>query len=127
MNSTQNQKINQVTPNTLVVGIDIAKYTHYVCFMDDRGRVLNKSFPIKQSQEGFEALLEAIQKARNELEKTDVLLGIEPTGHYWLNLASFFEDHGLPLVMTNPMHVKRSKEFDDNSQTKTDAKDARVI
>lgn len=37
--------------------------------------------------------------------KTEILVGIEPTGHYWLNLAYFLEDRGIPLVMTNPMHV----------------------
>ncbi|MBR2077914.1 IS110 family transposase, partial [Geobacillus stearothermophilus] len=38
MNCTQNYKIDQVTEQTLVVGIDIAKRTHYACFVDDRGR-----------------------------------------------------------------------------------------
>src|SRR5690606_40052061 len=52
---------------------------------------------------------------------------LEPTGHYWLNLAYFLDEKGIPLVMTNPMHVKRSKELDDNLPTKHDAKDALVI
>ena len=63
MNCTQNYKIDQVTEQTLVVGIDIAKRTHYACFVDDRGRVLRKSFPIFQSKEGFQQLYEAIQEA----------------------------------------------------------------
>ena len=62
-----------------------------------------------------------------ESEKTEVIVGIEPTGHYWLNLAYFLEERGIPLVMTNPMHVKRSKELDDNLPTKHDRKDALVI
>jgi len=52
-----------------------------------------------------------------EFEKTEVIVGIEPTGHYWLNLAYFLDEKGIPLVMTNPMHVKRSKELDDNRKT----------
>ena len=36
MDFKQNQKINPVTERTLVVGIDIAKRTHYACFVDDR-------------------------------------------------------------------------------------------
>jgi transposase len=55
------------------------------------------------------------------------VIGIEPTGHYWLNLAYFLRDHGIPLVIVNPMHVKKSKELDDNSPTKNDRKDARTI
>jgi transposase len=52
---------------------------------------------------------------------------IEPTGHYWLNLAYFFEEKEIPLVMVNPMHVRRSKEIDDNLLIKHDAKDSLII
>jgi transposase len=123
----QNQKINQVTEKTLVVGIDIAKRKHFACFVDDRGRVLQKSFPIFQSNDGFVHFYERILTALKEYDKTEVMVGIEPTGHYWLNLAYFLEERGIPLVMTNPMHVKRSKELDDNLPTKHDRKDALVI
>ncbi|MEK4384083.1 IS110 family transposase [Aeribacillus sp. FSL K6-2848] len=127
MNSISNKKINQVTDQTLVVGIDIAKKKHYACFVDERGRVLKKSFPVPQSREGLEWLYQCIVKAMEEFEKTEVIVGIEPTGHYWLNLAYFLDEKGIPLVMTNPMHVKRSKELDDNLPTKHDEKDALVI
>jgi transposase len=127
MNFTQNMKINQVGPQTLVVGMDIAKSKHYACFADERGRVLKKSFPVFQTREGFEAFYQVILQAMKEFGKTEVLVGIEPTGHYWLNLAYFLADLGIPLVMINPMHVKRSKELDDNLPTKHDAKDALVI
>ncbi|MBL5801599.1 IS110 family transposase, partial [Bacillus sporothermodurans] len=127
MDFKQNQKINQVTEKTLVVGIDIAKRTHYACFVDDRGRVLQKSFSVYQSNNGFEYLYQRILTEMKESEKTEVIVGIEPTGHYWLNLAYFLEERGISLVMTNPMHVKRSKELDDNLPTKHDRKDALVI
>lgn len=127
MDFIQNQKINQVTQQTLVVGIDIAKRKHFACFVDDRGRVLQKSFSILQSSEGFDYFYQRILSAMKEHEKTEVIVGIEPTGHYWLNLAYFLEERGIPLVMTNPMHVKRSKELDDNLPTKHDRKDALVI
>jgi transposase len=127
MDFKQNQKINQVTEQTLVVGIDIAKRTHYACFVDDRGRVIQKSFSVQQSHGGFEMFYQRILKAMKNFGKTEVLVGIEPTGHYWLNLAYFLDDVGIPLVMANPMHVKRSKELDDNLPTKNDRKDALVI
>ncbi|MGE7920353.1 hypothetical protein ACQKM9_15650 [Viridibacillus sp. NPDC093762] len=41
MNSKTNQKINQVTEITLIVGIDLAKHKHYACSIDERGRVLH--------------------------------------------------------------------------------------
>ncbi|MHA6260065.1 IS110 family RNA-guided transposase [Sporosarcina sp. CAU 1771] len=127
MNFKQNDKINQVTNKTLVIGMDIAKRTHYACIVDERGLLLKKSFPVYQSRQGFEFFYNQILESMKAFEKTDVIVGIEPTGHYWLNLAYYLEDRGIPLVMCNPMHVKRSKELDDNLQTKNDAKDALVI
>ena len=127
MNSNTNEKINQVSENTLVIGIDIAKHKHFACVIDDRGRVLQKSFPIVQSRIGFEAFYERLLTLKTAHEKQDILVGFEPTGHYWMNLAAFLTDHGIPFVMVNPMHVNRSKELDDNLQTKNDQKDALVI
>ena len=127
MNSKWNEKLNQVTENTLIVGMDIAKSTHYACFVDERGRVLEKAFAVHQSREGFEALYQNVLRAMKIHEKTDVIVGIEHTGHYWMNLAYFLDSYGIPLVMVNPLHVKRSKELDDKLQTKNDKKDAVVI
>lgn len=127
MNFTQNEKINQVTNKTLVIGMDIAKKTHYACMVDERGLLLKKSFPVHQSRQGFERFYDQVLACLKEFDKTDVLVGIEPTGHYWLNLAYFLDERGIPLVMCNPMHVKRVKELDDNLQTKNDTKDALVI
>ncbi|MCH7324017.1 IS110 family transposase [Solibacillus sp. MA9] len=127
MHSKWNNKINQVTENTLVVGMDIAKRIHYACFVDERGRVIEKAFAVHQSKEGFENLYEKIRQMMKEANKTEVIIGIEPTGHYWMNLAYFLDQYGIPLVMVNPMHVKRSKELDDNLPTKNDKKDALVI
>jgi transposase len=56
-----------------------------------------------------------------------VIVGMEPTGHYWLNLAHFLKGKNIKFVVVNPMHVKKSKELYDNSPTKNDVKDARVI
>lgn len=127
MNSNMNQKINQVTENTLVIGIDIAKHTHYACAVDERGRVLQKSFPFSQSRVGFDAFYERLLALRATHEKSEVLVGFEPTGHYWMNLAAYLCAHGIPFIMVNPHHVNRSKELDDNLQTKNDQKDALVI
>lgn len=127
MNSNMNQKINQVTENTLVIGIDIAKYKHFACAIDERGRVLQKSFPFTQSRTGFEAFYEKILALRQAHEKSEILVGFEPTGHYWMSLAAFLSAHGIPFIMVNPLHVNKSKELDDNLQTKNDQKDALVI
>ena len=69
MDFKQNHKINQVTEKTLVVGIDIAKRTHFACFVDDRGRVLQKSFSVSQSRDGFELFYQRVLTAMKEYEK----------------------------------------------------------
>mgnify|MGYP003412106740 CR=1 FL=1 len=127
MNFNTNAKINQVTENTLVIGIDIAKKKHFACAVDERGRVLQKSFPFTQTHDGFEWLYERLLALREAHQKTEILVGFEPTGHYWMNLAVFLSQRGIPHVMVNPMHVNRTKELDDNLQTKNDQKDALVI
>ena len=127
MNSNTNQKINQVTEKTLVIGIDIAKKKHFACAIDERGRVLQKSFPFSQSREGFDGFYEKVLALRATYGKSETLVGFEPTGHYCMNLAAYLTLYGIPFVMVNPHHVNRSKELDDNLQTKNDQKDALVI
>ncbi|EDL66430.1 IS110 family transposase [Bacillus sp. SG-1] len=127
MNSNTNHKINQVSEDTMVIGIDIAKKKHFACAMDDRGRILQKSFPFFQSGAGFDQLDKRIQSLQIQHQKSEVIVGFEPTGHYWMNLAAYLVGQRIRFVMVNPMHVNRTKELDDNLQTKNDQKDARVI
>ena len=42
MNYTQNEKIEQVTDSTMVVGVDIGSQIHYARAFDNRGRELTK-------------------------------------------------------------------------------------
>ncbi len=127
MNRNINHKINQVSENTLVIGIDIAKNKHYACAIDDRGRVLQKSFAIMNTRVDFDYFFSTVLSLQKQHQKSDLIIGFEPTGHYWMNLASFLVEKGLRFVMVNPLHVNRTKELDDNLQTKNDKKDARVI
>ena len=59
--------------------------------------------------------------------KMHIIVGCEPTGHYWFPLAGHLKDKGILLVTVNPYHVKQTKELDDNSPTKTDQKDPKTI
>jgi transposase len=124
---TQNQRLKQITENTLIIGVDIAKQKHVARAIDDRGLDLAKRLMFHNSFEGFTNLLGWIESLSNKLNRTHVIIGMEPTGHYWLNLAYYLKDRGLQTVVVNPMKVKRSKELDDDSPTKNDTKDAKVI
>ncbi|WP_121662104.1 IS110 family transposase [Metabacillus litoralis] len=127
MNYTQNHKISQITPSTLIVGIDIAKDKHVARAQDDRGIEFGKRLIFENRMHGFQKLVNWAEALRKENAKDHVILGVEPTGHYWFSLAYFLVAKGYDFVVVNPMHVKKSKELDDNSPTKNDTKDARVI
>ncbi len=58
MNYTQNQKISQITPSTLVIGIDVAKDKHVARTQDDRGLEFGKRLIFENRIHGFELLLE---------------------------------------------------------------------
>ena len=127
MNYTQNHKIAQITPSTLIIGIDIAKDKHVARAQDDRGIEFGKRLIFENRFHGFQTLLEWVERHRKQNDKDHVIFGVEPTGHFWFNLAYFLTAKGLDFVLVNPMHVKKSKELDDNSPTKNDTKDAKVI
>ncbi len=68
-----------------------------------------------------------MQHLQDRYKKSDVIVGIEPTGHYWFDFGAYLEDEGILLVMVNPYAVKQTKELDDNNQSKNDSKDPKVI
>lgn len=123
----QNQRITRITGKTLVVGADIAKDTHVARAIDFRGIELGKDCVFSNTRTGLEQLVQWMKELQQEHAKSDVLFGIEPTGHYWFTLAEYLGRQGIPLVIVNPHHVHKSKELEDNSPTKNDYKDAKVI
>ena len=127
MKSTQNEKISQIKFSTLVVGIDVAKETHYARAFDFRGIELSKLLKFSNTAEGFQRLEEWMQNICQQHSKTDIIVGFEPTGHYWFTLGDYLKKQGHKLAMVNPFHVKRTKELDDNSPTKNDRKDPKTI
>lgn len=122
-----NQRIEQITESTLVVGADIAKETHVARGIDYRSLELGQDCVFHNDQAGLLKLVSWMKELKRQHAKTDVIFGIEPTGHYWFTLAEFLQNEGIKLVIVNPHHVNKSKELEDNSPTKNDYKDAKVI
>lgn len=123
----QNQRIERISENTLVVGVDIAKNKHIARAFNYRGMELGNRCVFTNDLTGMKALLDWIGRLKDEHGLRDVLLGVEPTGHYWFPMHHYLKRQGIPVVLVNPHHVKKSKELDDNSPTKNDTKDARVV
>lgn len=127
MNYTQNEKIMQITDNTLIVGLDVGSMTQHARAFDFRGIELAKLIKFQNNAEGFEEFRNWVDEIKKRYSKNTVMVGMEPTGHYWFTLAHFLKDNNIDIVLVNPFHVKRSKEFDDNNPTKNDRKDPKTI
>lgn len=122
-----NQKLAQVTGDVVVVGVDVAKHKHWASIADGNGFTLTRPFSFQNTKDGFFRLRAKVEAAKEQTGARRVVVGLEPTGHYWKPLAWFLKETGYTLVLVNPYHVKRSKELEDNSPTKSDRKDAGLI
>jgi len=120
-------KLEAITPNTLIVGVDIAKETQWARFVNYRGLETGKTIKFHNNKYGFDNILASVKSICKNKGFDNVIVGMEPTGHYWKPLANYLIMHGIKVVMVNPYHTKRAKELDDNSQTKNDKKDALTI
>jgi transposase len=126
--NAQNKKIEAITETTLVIGIDVGSETHYARAFDHRGLEYSKKpFKFSNNEAGFATFKAWILEYKEAHGKDKVVPGMEPTGHYWFNLGKFLQDNEMKPVLVNPHHVKKSKELDDNLQTKNDRKDPKVI
>ncbi|MBT2606049.1 IS110 family transposase [Bacillus sp. ISL-53] len=127
MQDKQNQLIERISDNHLVVGVDIAQQLHVARAVNFRGIVVGDPLTFENSEDGFASLLKWIDKLQR-LNKLEVaIVGMEPTGHYWINLSKWLFKQGIEVVTVNPHLVKRNKENRDNTQSKSDKKDALVI
>ena len=127
MQNKQNQLIERITDQHLVVGVDIAQHVHVARAVNFRGIVVGKPLSFENNEEGFTRLLNWIQELKQMKNLDTTIVGMEPTGHYWINLSKWLVKQNMDVVTVNPHHVKRNKENRDNTQSKSDKKDALVI
>ena len=124
----KNDKLSFITDDMLILGCDIGSEMHYIRAIDIRGRELSKSaFAFENHSEGFQSALDWATKIAAINEKTQIVMGLEPTGHYWFCLAIWMIAKGVSVVQVNPYAVKQTKEIEDNSQLKDDRKDPKLI
>jgi len=124
----KNKKLSFINDEMLIVGCDIGSETHYVRAIDTRGRELSKTaFSFTNDLAGFEKARDWAVEIAAQNEKNQIVLGLEPTGHYWQCLATWMITHGISVVQVNPYAVKQTKELEDNSQLKDDTKDPKLI
>jgi len=106
-----------------VIGIDVSKDKFDVCCLDGKGKEL---FLVAASMDstGFESLLQKIRT--HNLSPDSVIVGMESTGCYHLNLFSFLTGMNFQAFIINPLLISNFMKL-DLRKTKTDRKDATVI
>ena len=128
MTKSQNLKFDAIENTDAIVGIDIAKNVHWAGIILPNGKEIKKSFSFNNNKKGFESLVETVKNVLTMLNFKKAIIGMEPTGHYWKSCARYLKKiEWIKVVTVNPFHVKNSKEFDDNCQTKNDKKDCITI
>lgn len=128
VSNDQNEKIALITDTTMVIGVDVGSENHYARAFTNRGIELSrKPFKFRNDESGFETFENWAVTLMNKNGMKVLMVGMEPTGHYWYSLADYVKKHGMVLVQVNPAAVKKSKELDDNNPVKSDRKDPKVI
>ena len=120
-------KRQRIRKATLIVGVDIGKAFNAVGFMDKEGNVLGSCAKLYNNREGFEEFINLIEGLKAKHHLRDVLIGMEPTGHYWRKLAYFAKDHGYEVRFVRTTALKHHREIDESSSAKSDQRDALTI
>ncbi|MDQ0971369.1 transposase [Neobacillus niacini] len=106
MQDKQNQLIERISIKHLIVGIDIAQQFHVARAVNFRGIVIGDPLTFENNEDGFARLIQWINhlKALKGLDIT--IVGMEPTGHYWVNLSKWLYERNIEVVTVNPHLVK---------------------
>ncbi|NLB53028.1 MAG: IS110 family transposase [Syntrophomonadaceae bacterium] len=107
------------------LGIDIGKNNHNASLMDAAGKLLFKGFSFPNTTAGGEKLLE--QLSFHSTDPSNVCIGLESTGHYWLALYSFLHEKGFVIHVINPIQTDGWRKGVEIRKRKTDTIDSALI
>ncbi len=79
----KNDKLSFITDDMLIVGFDIGSDNHYIRAIDVKGRELcSGAFEFSNNSEDFENAKAWVLALAAKNDKKQIVLGLEPTGHY---------------------------------------------
>ena len=107
----------------IFIGIDISKDSFSVSTVDLNGNVCF-SLSASMDSSGFSELYNAIISSCNVL--SSVIVGMESSGCYHINLFSFLSNKGIKTIIINPLLISNFSKL-SLRKTKTDRKDALTI
>jgi len=117
----------RIRKTTLIVGVDVGNAFNALGFMNKEGNVLGSCSKLYNNREGFEQFVNMIEGLKTKHHLRDVLIGMEPTGHYWRKLAYFGKEHGYEVRFVRTTALKHHRELDESSSAKSDQRDALTI
>jgi transposase len=120
-------KRQRIRKTTLVVGVDVGNAFNAVGFMNKEGRVLGSCAKLYNNREGFEQFVKMTEGLKIKYRLKDVLIGMEPTGHYWRKLAYFAREQGYEVRFIRTTALKHHREMDESSSAKSDQRDSLTI
>ena len=104
------------------LGIDISKDSFDFCFTDETEKVLYKDH-YQMDMNDFTKLSNYL----SSFSKDEILIVMEATGIYHLNLLSYLLEQELNVSVVNPLFIHAFTKSMTIRKTKTDAKDAHII
>lgn len=106
----------------IYVGIDIAKKIHAASVLSSDGEILVEPFKFSNDDDGFCRLISSIES----FDKDSLIIGLESTAHYGINLVSYLYDLHFKVCVINPIEVSALRK-NNIRKTKTDKVDTFLI
>lgn len=107
----------------ILVGIDIGKNKHFFSMVDkETGEILSKPSDFKNNQEGFQFLTQTL----SSYSKSNLLIGMEDTGHYHFALLKHLLDNKYTVALINPTTTDLTRKI-QGGITKNDPLDTLTI
>ena len=106
-----------------IFGIDIGKNHHEASIIDYSGKLIGRSCRFPNTHKGANKLMEYITK---HIGDSDVVFGMEATGHYWYSIYSFLNSKNYTVYVINPIQSDSLRSMYIR-QTKNDSKDSFLI
>jgi len=125
--SKQVERRQKIKRTTLVVGVDIGSTFNAVALMNKEGEVLGKYPKVYNSRKGFDYFAQVIEEVKTSDGFKGILMGIEPTGHYWRKIAFFAKERGYAVQFIRTTALKHQRGLDESASAKTDMRDALTI
>ena len=107
-----------------IVGIDIGKHNHEATLIDHEGNIIGKSIRFANLFSGFQRFMDFLKTHVADLSQVEI--GLEATGHYWIPLYGHLHNEGFPVHVINPVQSDALRNLYIR-QTKNDSKDSFII